>query len=93
MNKITERLLASLLIPALDSMGGKWKTTIGVVLVATTFLAHIFGWTPIDTPLAWLGGETPYAWLMGIGETVFGLGLIHKAAKLPVTDGTTDRLP
>lgn len=82
MNAMIEKFLSIALIPLLEQMGDQWKTVVGVALVAMTFLAHALGWAPIDTPIAWLGGATPYAWLMGIGETVFGLGLIHKAAKM-----------
>lgn len=93
MNRIIEQALLNLLVPALDSLGEKWKTVVGIALVSLTFLAHILGLPLIDQPIGWLNDATPYAWLMGIGSSVFGIGFIHKLAKLPVSGGTTDQLP
>ena len=81
MNKLVDVLLSQLLLPMVDRIPAKWKTITGFALAVGVFACHEFGYVS-DTPIEWLGGSTPFQWLMGACEALFGVGLIHRAARL-----------
>lgn len=79
-DRLLNLLVERVLLPAVNAIPVRYKTLIGFALAVTTFGIHELS-DVLDGPIAVLGGATQYGILMPIFETLFGVGLLHKAHK------------